>query len=400
MARLLLIAPTCDGTDVGEAWVAYQWARWLRERHDVTLLTYHKRGAIPARDQLDGLTVIEWTEPAGLGRFERLNSIAKPGYLAFYWKARRWIERAVRDGASYDVAFQPTPVAMRYPSPATGLPIPLIVGPVGGGLSDPPCFAATARHEPWYYRLRDIDGFRMRHDRMLRRTYEEAACVLGIADYVREGLAAVRVARFEVLAETGIELVAEPVDRSGRGAVRALFAGRLVRSKGIHELLDACAALRCEVSLDVAGDGPEMASCLAQVDALGIGRRVTFHGWLSKPDVGALYRAADMFVFPSYREPGGNVAFEAMSFGLPLVVADRGGPASFTTDDCAIRIPVGDPQAFRMDIAAAIDRLAADAGLRRRMGDAARAHVINSGTWRAKVDRLDELITEATADRR
>ena len=51
------------------------------------------------------------------------------------------------------------------------------------------------------------------------------------------------------------------------------------------------------------------------------------------------YRAADVFVFPSYREPGGNVVFEAMSFGLPLVVGDRGGPGSAVDERSGIRVP-------------------------------------------------------------
>ncbi len=129
-----LIAPTCDGEDVGEAWVAYQWAQGLAAHHDVTLLTYHKRGARPAAEQLSGLRVIEWTEPPLIGRAERLNSILKPGYVPFYMRARRWIDQALARGERFDVAHQPTPVAMRYPSPAIGFPIPLVIGPVGGGI--------------------------------------------------------------------------------------------------------------------------------------------------------------------------------------------------------------------------------------------------------------------------
>ncbi len=91
MAKVLLIAPTCDGTDVGEAWVAYQWAKGLRADHDVTLLTYAKRGRPTAASQLPGLRVVEWQEPRLLGRFERLNSMLKPGFVAFYVRSRRWI---------------------------------------------------------------------------------------------------------------------------------------------------------------------------------------------------------------------------------------------------------------------------------------------------------------------
>ena len=138
LLKLLIVAPTCDGQDVGEAWVAYQWVRRLAERHEVTLLTYHKRGKVPASDQLRGLRVIEWPEPAMFAHQERLNSMLKPGYLSFYIKARNWIRQALAAGDRFDLAHQLLPVAMRYPSPLTGLGIPFLIGPVGGSLDSPP----------------------------------------------------------------------------------------------------------------------------------------------------------------------------------------------------------------------------------------------------------------------
>ena len=131
-----MIAP-CDGEDVGEAWVAFQWAQRLAARHEVTLLTYHKRGSTPVSRQLDGGRVIEWAEPPGVGRAERLNSMLKPGYVPFYLRARRWIREALARGEHFDLAYQPVPVAMRYPSPVAGLNIPFAIGPVGGSRSIP-----------------------------------------------------------------------------------------------------------------------------------------------------------------------------------------------------------------------------------------------------------------------
>ena len=91
--RILMIAPACDGEDVGEAWVAFQWAKLASERFDLTLLTTYKRGHTPPGRQLPGVRVIEWEEPPGVGRFERLNSLMQPGYAPFYLRARRWIKQ-------------------------------------------------------------------------------------------------------------------------------------------------------------------------------------------------------------------------------------------------------------------------------------------------------------------
>ena len=256
MAKLLLVAPTCNGEDVGEAWVAHQWARRLGERHDVTLLTYHKRGATPAARQLSGIEVIEWMEPPLLGNTERLNSMLKPGYIPFYIRARRWIRTSLENGRRFDVVHQPVPVAMRYPSPAAGFGIPLIIGPVGGGLASPPGFSADEGSSPWFMSLRKADGLRRRWDPMLRRSFESADCVLGIASYVEELLAGIPLRRFEVMSETGLDQIPAPIDRRDRkGHVRLLHVGRLVRTKGARDVIRALGMIRdLPVTLDIVGD--------------------------------------------------------------------------------------------------------------------------------------------------
>lgn len=396
MLKLLLVAPTCDGEDVGEAWVAYQWARRLGERHDVTLLTYHKRGAKPATEQLSGLRVVEWTEPPLLGRAERLNSMLKPAYVPFFIRARHWIRQALAEGQRFDIAHQPVPVAMRYPSPLTGLGIPFVIGPVGGGLATPVGFSADEGRQQWFVALRGLDRYRRMWDPMLRQTYRSADCVLGIASYVEAQLAEIPLRRFEVMSETGLDTIPPPIDRRGRaGPLRLLYVGRLVRTKGARDILRAMALTTdLPIRLDVVGEGPDRAACEELTAANGLTERVTFHGWRSKAEVAGFYRAADVFVFPSYREPGGNVALEAMGFSLPLIVVDRGGPGSATSEACAIKLAVSTPEALASDIATAIRKLATDPALRLGMGAAAHAHVGKTALWSAKLDRMDSIYAE------
>ena len=396
--KLLLIVQGCDGTDAGESWVAYQWTRRLAERHEVTVLTYHKRSRRPAAPQLPGVRVIEWTEPPGLGRAERLNSLLKPGYLPFYARARRWIERALASGERFDLAHQPVPVAMRYPSPVAGLGIPYVIGPVGGSLSSPPGFAAEDT-APWYVGLRRFDRWRMSHDPLLRRTYEQADCVLGIAPYVGDFLSGLAVRRFEILAETGIDRVADPVDRTGRpDPVRLLYVGRLVRTKGARDAIRALSLVRdLPVVLDIVGDGFDRAACAALAAGLDVGDRVRFHGQLPRTEVDAFYTAADIFVFPSYREPGGSVPFEAMSHGLPLIVSDLGGPAEAVDGTCGVRIHPVSPEQYATDIAAALRTLVTDPDRRLALGEGARRRASAIGLWDSKISQMEAIYASVLA---
>ena len=397
--RLLIIAPACDGEDVGEAWVAFQWIKELAESFDVTLLCTYKLGHTPMSQQLPGVRVVEWAEPAGVDRFERLNSLMQPGYLPFYVRARRWIRSRQRAGEQFDIAHQVIPVAMRYPSPAAGLGLPLVIGPVGGSLESPPGFTAEEGATPWWQRLRQLDAWRIRHDRLLRRTYESADCVIGIADYVAEFLSDLRIQRLEIMSETAVHGVQPPIDRSRRvGTIRLLHVGRTVRTKGLRDVIRAMADLRdLDVHLDVVGDGNDREACEELATALKIGDLVTFHGKLPRAEVDAFYERADVFVFPSYREPGGNVSLEAMSFGLPVIICRRGGPGASVDDSCGIRLDSVSPQQLAADCAAAIRSLVTDRELRLRMGAAGREYVATHHLWSHRVARLNTIYGEIAA---
>jgi glycosyltransferase involved in cell wall biosynthesis len=395
--KLLLIAPTCDGGDVGEAWNSYQWARHLADRYEVTLLTYHKRGRNPASKQLSGMQVIEWSEPPGIGRAERLNSMLKPGYLPFYISARRWIRRARSQGIHFDVAHQAAPVALRYPSPVAGLGIPFTIGPVGGSLSSPPGFGTADDTAPWYVGLRRLDNFRIRHDQFLRHTYEQAGCVLGIAPYVQDFLSGLTLRRFEVMSEVGIESIPPPVNRTDRPAreVRLLFVGRLIRTKGARDAISALEIVRdLPIVMDVVGDGFDRNACEKLAADLGLADRVRFHGRVSRDVVDSFYRSADIFVFPSYREPGGGVVFEAMSYGLPLIVCDRGGPGHMVDQSCGLKLRAISPGQYARDLAHAIRLLVGDPALRLSLGAGARKRAEKVAMWDRKVGRLEAIHVE------
>lgn len=399
--KILMIAPACDGEDVGESWVAFQWAKLLADRFDLTIMTTYKQGHTPLSKQLPQVRVIEWAEPAGVGRFERLNSLMQPGYVPFYVRARRWLKQRLAAGELFDVAHQVVPVAMRYPSPAAGLGVPLVVGPVGGSLESPAGFVAEEGATPWWQKLRRLDTWRLDHDPLLRKTYESAACVVGVAPYVQEFLSRLRMRRFEIMSETAVHEIHEPIDRSGRsGPVRLLHVGRIVRTKGLRDIIRALALVRdLDVRLDVVGDGSDREACEQLAAELGVHSLVTFHGKVPRSEVDAFYAAADVFVFPSYREPGGNVSLEAMAFGLPVIVCRRGGPGANVDDTCAIRLDAVSPEQLATDCAAAIRTLVDDPELRRRMGENARTLAATTHLWPQRVERMAALYGELVADR-
>ena len=90
------------------------------------------------------------------------------------------------------------------------------------------------------------------------------------------------------------------------------------------------------------------------------------------------YAAADLFVFPTFYDPFGLVATEAMASGLPVVCSREAGAAELIEDGVEGLI-VNDPWDVA-ELAAALGRLASDPALRERLGDAGRKRV-EALTW-------------------
>lgn len=392
--HVLVVAPSCDGTDVGEAWIGWQWTRHIARRARVTLLTQRRRGRVPPSEQLPGVEVIEFDEVALPARLERLNAMAKPGYPVFRRRAERWIARALAAGRRWDVAHQLTPIALRYTSPLARFDMPYVLGPLAGSLSTPEGFRAECASAPAWTRLRELDGLRIAHDPGLRASWRGAAAVLGVAPYVHDLLADVGLARFETISELGVEDLAPARPRPANpGRLRLVHVGRAVRTKGLRDAVRAMARLPSDVDaeLDVAGFGEELEPCRALAAELGVADRIRFHGRLPRAEVEALYEQADAFLFPSFREPSGSVVFEALRQGLPVITVDRGGPGEVVDETCGLRVPAEDPDQLAQDLARAITRLARDPALHCRLARGARDRMTKIGLWDAKVDWLFEL---------
>ncbi|MDZ4321912.1 MAG: glycosyltransferase, partial [Phenylobacterium sp.] len=140
-----------------------------------------------------------------------------------------------------------------------------------------------------------------------------------------------------------------------------LAMGRLHEAKAHDVTLNALTELP-DAYLWIAGTGPEEARLKALAVALGVAPRVRFLGWRNDPS--ALYRAADVCVFPSRFEPLGNVVIQAWAHGLPVAAAASQGPGALIRDgEDGLLVPVDDPEA----LAVAVRRLLDDPMLRIRL---------------------------------
>ncbi|MFT4580630.1 MAG: glycosyltransferase involved in cell wall biosynthesis [Gammaproteobacteria bacterium] len=127
------------------------------------------------------------------------------------------------------------------------------------------------------------------------------------------------------------------------GPLRVVAIGRLVHKKGFDVLLNALAAtLRSgsNISLEIAGDGPELTALTNQVAELGLRSNVTFLGWHAS--VESCLARADVFVLPSRDEPFGIVCLEAMALGIPIIATRTDGPMEILDSHTALLVDIED----------------------------------------------------------
>ncbi len=161
---------------------------------------------------------------------------------------------------------------------------------------------------------------------------------------------------------------ADALPRARHDGVVVLSVGRAVHEKGFDVLTAAAAA--AGVRLD------------------------TVTGGVTEEDLARRYVDADVFALLSRHEPWGVVVNEAAASGLPLVLSDAVGAARDLLRDGenGFLVPVGDGDAA----AEALRKLAADPGLRRRMGERSR-DLVRTWGYEPSVENFVAAVREATA---
>jgi glycosyltransferase involved in cell wall biosynthesis len=171
-----------------------------------------------------------------------------------------------------------------------------------------------------------------------------------------------------------------------------LFVGQFIGRKGISVLIEAFAQVHKRFSsclLVLVGDGPERIPCVDITRRLGISDAVIFAG---TPDTSILpiyYRAADVFVLPSFQEGFGIVILEAMASGTPVIASRIRGITDAIRDGTnGILVPPGDERR----LADKIIEFFNDDATRVALAEQGRATAFGQYDWPVIMRKWDEVL--------
>ena len=171
--------------------------------------------------------------------------------------------------------------------------------------------------------------------------------------------------------------------------VRLLSIGSVLPVKGYDLLIPAVATLKeMPWRLTIAGDrtrDPVAAALLdADIEAYGLGNKVTVLGAVSPERVRELYLASDVFVLASRFEGYGMALAEAIAHGLPVVSTRAGAIPETVPPGTGLLVPPDDAAA----LAEALRRLVTRPNERQQLATNARAAAAQLPTWQDSARRF------------
>jgi glycosyltransferase involved in cell wall biosynthesis len=186
---------------------------------------------------------------------------------------------------------------------------------------------------------------------------------------------------------------------------RLVSLGRLVRRKGVDEVIEAMRRLPAAELVIAGGEGPgddgrgdpDVARLRECARRAGVADRVHFIGPMARTDVPALLRSADAVVSVPWYEPFGIVPLEAMACGRPVVASAVGGIQDTIVDQVTgLLVPPRRPDA----LAGALRDLLASPTMGAAYGIAGRDRVLARYDWERVATATAQVYDDVLATRR
>lgn len=395
--NILIVCEHASNVFGGEAMLPLNYFRLLSKTHHQVFLITHERvkSSISIIEELNQQHIYyipdtwmhKWLHQHCGFLPERVRVVIIGTLMHLITQYYQWkIARRVINEKHIDVIHEPAPVSATQPSAMFGLGVPVIIGPMNGGMTFPKAFEyMSGRLEKIVYKL---VGLVSSFYNLLIPGKLFAKTLLVANQRTANSLPAFKLGEVVELVENGVFTALDKPNRhQNADQLNVLFVGRLVDWKAIDIVIDAVGFTKQAVQLIIVGDGDQRNMLEEHVHHKGY-QNVRFTGMVPHAEVNRYYDEADIFVLPSVRECGGAVVLEAMARGLPVIATNWGGPADYITTETGYLIDPISREHMVQAFASHIDMLAANPALRYQIGQAAIQRVKQHFMWDQKIQTI------------
>lgn len=397
--NILVSAYGCSPFDISEANNAFYWLLILIKKYSIKLLTTNENkkdieqyfnNSLPKN-----LEIISFKDEYPLKSVHQVNRGVKLGYFLFNYNIRKYLKANISIIEDADILFHKTPSAIRYYSCLCEFKKTFIIGPYGGGLKPPQNLKDYFNKEHLLFKLRFLDKFIL-NLKPYKRQFENTKKILITLPYLTEILPQQFEEKYINIFDVGIDTDEFKLKNKVKASspINLLFVGRLTRYKGVELAIKAISKLNDDdkgrIILNIVGDGEEMKRLKKITHNNGLDQIICFHGNKNKIDVMSFYENADIFCFPTLKESMGIVLLEAMSYELPIITINYGGPKYICPDNGAVKIEIDNQDNIINNISNSISYLVNNPEERKKMGKINREFCINNYDWKVIERRIFE----------
>ena len=196
-----------------------------------------------------------------------------------------------------------------------------------------------------------------------------------------------------------------PVPRMGDSNLRSsfsdrnliIYAGQIIRGKGVDVLLEALAQVKTKFECVILGDGNHKAFCEELSKKLGLADRVKFKGFIPQDELKGYYRECSVVALSSlWPEPIATIGLEVMRYALPVVAFDAGGIKDWLIDgENGFLVPWMD----RAKFAARVEQLLNDKPRAKQLGEAGLKFVSERYDFETYIGDLEKMFARIIAEK-
>ena len=399
--KVLLSAYACEPGKGSEPGIGWNWAMTIAKKgHEVIVITRKNNeetinnflNNVDNRDKLN-IRFSYCSFPEWLEILKKKSKLIQIYY--FFWQFKAFLlARKLHQKKRFDLVHHVTFVSIRAFSLMWLLNIPFIYGPIAGGETSPFWLRwKVSIYGGIHDTLRDILINLSVFDPFHQFSLRKAKLIIVSTKYTKNLIPKKFLFKTKILCQSGIEYH-QPYklfkkDRNQN----ILYVGNFLYLKGMSIGLKAFAEAvkkNNRLKLTLVGKGKELNKWKNLSHKLKISQYVNWYDWVSQEQLKNFYRTHGIFLFPSLHDSAGQVLLEAMSFGMPVICLDLGGPGEMISKEIGISI-----KTFGSDYKTIIDKMSkslVDLSLNEKKWEAyslAAHEFAKSSTWEKRINQLN-----------
>lgn len=355
---ILLSAYACEPNKGSEPEVGWQWAINLSKLgHSVYVVTRrnNRKNIDKSKKKNENLNFIYYDLHPWL--MSLLSRKGKPNLFSFlyfyFWQLGIFFHiRPYIKKIKFDYIHHVTFVSLRYPSFLCFYKIPFILGPVSGGETvDFKFYKSLNLRSKIFEIIRNFSKYLIKYSPLINIMIHKSKKILVTSNETKNLIPKRYHFKTKImLAISSDGLVRKKnLNKSFNSYISICFVGRLLCWKGIGMTLDILYKLKTQIrnlKFTIIGDGLDKTFLQKKIDDLSLNNSIKIIKNQKRDTIMSFYKSQNLLLFPSYRDSGGMVIFEAISSNLLVASLNLSGPGYILNTKSSILI---DPKNLTYD---------------------------------------------------